>query len=123
RLSRSPPLPVSPSPPLLFSPPHTPPSALHSPSLHDALPISVDLSSHCLIPIYWDTSDERILSVSPTGNITGKEIGKAIMTATMRSEEHTSELQSRFDLVCRLLLQKQNTMQPEQQSAQGETRT
>src|SRR5699024_12293412 len=27
-------------------------------------------------------------------------------TATMRSEEHTSELQSRFDLVCRLLLEK-----------------
>src|SRR5699024_11308164 len=26
----------------------------------------------------------------------------------MRSEEHTSELQSRFDLVCRLLLEKQN---------------
>src|SRR5699024_1559513 len=27
---------------------------------------------------------------------------------TMRSEEHTSELQSRFDLVCRLLLEKKN---------------
>src|SRR5438067_4726489 len=26
--------------------------------------------------------------------------------ATTRSEEHTSELQSRFDLVCRLLLEK-----------------
>src|SRR5699024_12008995 len=26
-----------------------------------------------------------------------------------RSEEHTSELQSRFDLVCRLLLEKQKT--------------
>src|SRR5699024_11844799 len=26
--------------------------------------------------------------------------------ATVRSEEHTSELQSRFDLVCRLLLEK-----------------
>src|SRR5699024_9594441 len=26
--------------------------------------------------------------------------------ASMRSEEHTSELQSRFDLVCRLLLEK-----------------
>ena len=25
-----------------------------------------------------------------------------------RSEEHTSELQSRFDLVCRLLLEKNN---------------
>src|SRR5207249_6471985 len=28
-----------------------------------------------------------------------------------RSEEHTSELQSRFDLVCRLLLEKKNTNQ------------
>src|SRR5699024_12518367 len=27
---------------------------------------------------------------------------------TYRSEEHTSELQSRFDLVCRLLLEKKN---------------
>src|SRR5699024_11697328 len=27
---------------------------------------------------------------------------------SMRSEEHTSELQSRFDLVCRLLLEKKN---------------
>src|SRR5699024_12771867 len=27
-----------------------------------------------------------------------------------RSEEHTSELQSRFDLVCRLLLEKKNMM-------------
>src|SRR5207249_8101280 len=29
--------------------------------------------------------------------------------AQERSEEHTSELQSRFDLVCRLLLEKKNT--------------
>src|SRR5699024_12552891 len=29
--------------------------------------------------------------------------------ARTRSEEHTSELQSRFDLVCRLLLEKKNT--------------
>src|SRR5699024_11366909 len=29
-----------------------------------------------------------------------------IFTASDRSEEHTSELQSRFDLVCRLLLEK-----------------
>src|SRR5207249_10164481 len=29
-----------------------------------------------------------------------------IYDAEMRSEEHTSELQSRFDLVCRLLLEK-----------------
>src|SRR6266704_6296966 len=29
-------------------------------------------------------------------------------TSGWRSEEHTSELQSRFDLVCRLLLEKKN---------------
>src|SRR5438067_9751257 len=29
-------------------------------------------------------------------------------TDSHRSEEHTSELQSRFDLVCRLLLEKKN---------------
>src|SRR5699024_11481041 len=29
-----------------------------------------------------------------------------ILTRSQRSEEHTSELQSRFDLVCSLLLQK-----------------
>src|SRR5699024_12210532 len=31
-----------------------------------------------------------------------------ILHLTIRSEEHTSELQSRFDLVCRLLLEKKN---------------
>src|SRR5699024_11927654 len=30
------------------------------------------------------------------------------IASTSRSEEHTSELQSRFDLVCRLLLEKKN---------------
>src|SRR5699024_12725751 len=31
-----------------------------------------------------------------------------IQRIQLRSEEHTSELQSRFDLVCRLLLEKKN---------------
>src|SRR5699024_2013938 len=35
--------------------------------------------------------------------------------ATMRSEEHTSELQSRFDLVCRLLLEKKKNNNAENQ--------
>src|SRR5699024_12503859 len=30
------------------------------------------------------------------------------VAAILRSEEHTSELQSRFDIVCRLLLEKKN---------------
>src|SRR5699024_11400581 len=31
------------------------------------------------------------------------------LTFSLRSEEHTSELQSRFDLVCRLLLEQKKT--------------
>src|SRR5438067_2685001 len=34
----------------------------------------------------------------------------ALQTRVCRSEEHTSELQSRFDLVCRLLLEKKKIM-------------
>src|SRR5699024_12192928 len=34
----------------------------------------------------------------------------AIFFIIMRSEEHTSELQSRFELVCRLLLEEKNTI-------------
>src|SRR5438067_6436472 len=34
--------------------------------------------------------------------------GFATRTTMARSEEHTSELQSRFELVCRLLLEKKN---------------
>src|SRR5260221_1249824 len=33
----------------------------------------------------------------------------AVVDAVSRSEEHTSELQSHSDLVCRLLLEKKNT--------------
>src|SRR5699024_11732686 len=33
---------------------------------------------------------------------------KPLLQTLTRSEEHTSELQSRFDLVCRLLLEKKN---------------
>src|SRR5207249_11200868 len=39
------------------------------------------------------------------GAILGTFTGQS---APARSEEHTSELQSRFDLVCRLLLEKKN---------------
>src|SRR5699024_12505706 len=38
-------------------------------------------------------------------------IGSAITLLLPRSEEHTSELQSRFDLVCRLLLEKKKENQ------------
>src|SRR5207249_6940628 len=38
--------------------------------------------------------------------LTARMITLASRAASLRSEEHTSELQSRFDLVCRLLLEK-----------------
>src|SRR5207249_7959625 len=45
------------------------------------------------------TEIETLKSWTPVLGIVG-------VTAMVRSEEHTSELQSRFDLVCRLLLEK-----------------
>src|SRR5699024_11681627 len=38
----------------------------------------------------------------------GDEVAGDPTQISRRSEEHTSELQSRFDLVCRLLLEKKN---------------
>src|SRR5437868_11314597 len=40
----------------------------------------------------------------------GGDPGSAAFAASQRSEEHTSELQSRFDLVCRLLLEKKKNI-------------
>src|SRR5699024_11329207 len=58
-------------------------TAINTLSLHDALPIS-----QC-----------RYCCSSHTARADFKKL-------SARSEEHTSELQSRFDLVCRLLLEK-----------------
>src|SRR5437868_7682123 len=46
-------------------------------------------------------STSIIISMPP-----GKTLLVVISRSLCRSEEHTSELQSRFDLVCRLLLEK-----------------
>src|SRR5699024_12457305 len=43
-----------------------------------------------------------VAAVAPT--VTLLIVGRAVMGEPMRSEEHTSELQTRFDLVCRPLL-------------------
>src|SRR5690349_22359314 len=56
----------------------------------------------------------RLLSALPRGTIVSMatedagSLGQIVrqMTWSLRSEEHTSELQSRRDLVCRLLLEK-----------------
>src|SRR5437870_9833735 len=50
------------------------------------------------------------LSACPVRSGNGLEEGlSAIVEGSTRSEEHTSELQSRGHLVCRLLLEKKNT--------------
>src|SRR5437868_7682548 len=48
-------------------------------------------------------------AIAKPGSAAGIRI--SIGTGGSRSEEHTSELQSRFDLVCRLLLEKKKKKQ------------
>src|SRR5699024_5471949 len=56
---------------------------------------------------YIGLKDETNARHFPGLNFTEKRLQEAIkITRNFRSEEHTSELQSRFDLVCRLLLEK-----------------
>src|SRR5438309_8595371 len=65
-------------------------------SLHDALPISSP-AKRARIPIGWPSwCANRDSSCAPKPRA--------------RSEEHTSELQSQFHLVCRLLLEKKNKL-------------
>src|SRR5699024_12331878 len=75
----------------------TPPPHTYTLSLHDALPISVSSAR-----LRWARCSA--ISGALTSRIEG--IGRASGSVGARSEEHTSELQSRFDLVCRLLLEK-----------------
>src|SRR5207249_7280092 len=99
------------------------PAPIYPLSLHDALPISGGTpcvhTSRCV-----PCSRSRASSGAPTNTAT--RAGSTSSAAptydrswppcsnswfTSRSEEHTSELQSRFDLVCRLLLEKKKKKQ------------
>src|SRR5207248_11108580 len=81
--------------PLFFlNPPPTP--EIYTLSLHDALPIWGE---------YTYATDEQALEAF-------MKLARLEGIIPARSEEHTSELQSGFDLVCRLLLEKKkNTKQ------------
>src|SRR5215469_18591315 len=80
----------------LFNDPAT--TEIYTLSLHDALPISE-------LAALWRTDrDLRVLG----------EIGPRVQ----RSEEHTSELQSRRELVCRFLLEKKKKTHPDSQMRQ-----
>src|SRR5699024_11342261 len=55
-------------------------------------------------------NDETIVSIADAHNVTAAQVIlrwnlQREVVVIPRSEEHTSELQSRFDLVCRLLLE------------------
>src|SRR5438105_8576113 len=76
----------------------TAPTEIYTLSLHDALPIF-------RIDAHFD-----LLGWSDRHGFRGNEVGSlqpnSVPHRVQRSEEHTSELQSRVDLVCRLLLEK-----------------
>src|SRR5690606_39480875 len=94
---------------------------LYTLSLHDALPISAALPEHAIVCDETISSGFRLFELTDgtaphdylplTGGAIG--IGPPLATGAAiacpdrkRSEEHTSELQSRENLVCRLLLEK-----------------
>src|SRR5258708_13229561 len=66
-------------------------------SLHDALPIFNGTGLNWLFP--WISSQDRTIAALNLQQT-------LIVTTPLRSEEHTSELQSPDHLVCRLLLEK-----------------
>src|SRR5690606_41292924 len=88
----------------------TTPAALHSLSLHDALPISA------LVGVAFSVQPGEAayvpLAHQPTAAPEQLERDAVLkrlrpwLESESRSEEHTSELQSRENLVCRLLLEK-----------------
>src|SRR5207249_10381974 len=80
-------------------------SEIYTLSLHDALPISPARMTAAGCSRQGEASQRNSITNAtrrwpPSGPTTSR-----------RSEEHTSELQSRFDLVCRLLLEKKNGSQ------------
>src|SRR5206468_12824470 len=92
-------------------------------SLHDALPIlelgdlrTVEKLKETNIPLLADLARAGYAVLTPVPSCTlmfkqelplifpGDPDVQSVADAMFRSEEHTSELQSRSDLVCRLLL-------------------
>src|SRR5699024_12686297 len=107
---------------LYFVLPYTSTPHFATPSLHDALPISHDVLEMSGSRAVWKevlavysvktTTDPDNPQEVATMDEGKKQLLSGIfweMNEISRSEEHTSELQSRFDLVCRLLLEKNKT--------------
>src|SRR5699024_12576313 len=90
-----------------------PPTQAYTRSLHDALPISISIPnrSNSWFSLTLTVKKVRGRTLicpirSPRNALTTLAVRKKRISPSERSEEHTSELQSRFDLVCRLLLEK-----------------
>src|SRR3712207_7242446 len=77
-------------------------------SLHDALPISslLLLALLCLVPWHDGAQAHATLLASEPADGAALAAAPGAVVLRFRSEEHTSELQSRQYLVCRLLLEK-----------------
>src|SRR5690242_21630786 len=73
----------------------TAPTEIYTLSLHDALPIS-----------HRESAQRRTRCSSPRMSASAADSTIGIISPANRSEEHTSELQSHVNLVCRLLLEK-----------------
>src|SRR5699024_11478036 len=84
----------------------TPTTQTYTLSLHDALPISSSANCSPHAPTSSSCSCRSGGSDAASGCTC---CCPASASRAARSEEHTSELQSRFDLVCRLLLEKKNS--------------
>src|SRR5439155_27092370 len=98
----------------------TSPTQIYTLSLHDALPISTPLRllgrAHLIAPTAVPAQRKPAGLPRPRGQISKSKmtmdsmLGKTSVFTRLwsgcRSEEHTSELQSRGHLVCRLLLEK-----------------
>src|SRR5439155_15575419 len=79
----------------------TAPPVIYTLSLHDALPISRTVK--VAYPHLFGSSLRIHLGIVVAVAVA---VGVSILLNRTRSEEHTSELQSRGHLVCRLLLEK-----------------
>src|SRR5947207_7928222 len=82
---------------------YAPTPEIYTLSLHDALPICLQLCLGAAAVAGAHHRGERLASNPVAAALVADHVPPA---AGARSEEHTSELQSHSDLVCRLLLEK-----------------